>query len=77
VLCIDKILTRRYTLSMATKTKAKATEKAGRSVPLQIRLTEDEREKFTEAADAEHLTLSAWMRRACWHAVENKHKLSG
>jgi hypothetical protein len=79
VLCIDKLLTQRYTLTMAKdpKAKGKATEKAGRSVPLQIRLTEDERDKFTEAADADHLTLSAWMRRACWHAVENKHKLGG
>jgi hypothetical protein len=59
-----------------TKPRPKTAEKAGRSVPLQIRLTEDERDKFTEAAEADHLTLSAWMRRACWHAVENKHKLS-
>jgi hypothetical protein len=59
---------------MAPKTKAK--EKAGRTVPLQIRLTEEERDKFTEAADRDHMTLSAWMRLACWHAIENKHKLS-
>ena len=75
MLCIDKRLTQRYTLNMATKPRSKAAERAGRSVPLQIRLTEEEREKFTEAADADHLTLSAWMRRACWRAIENKHKL--
>lgn len=57
--------------------KAKPQGKAQRSIPLQIRLTEEERDKFTEASEADHLTLSAWMRRACWHAVENKHKLGG
>ena len=77
VLCIDKRLTQRYTLDMAVKTKGKTTGKAGRSIPLQIRLTEDERDRFTEAAEQDHLTLSAWMRRACWHAIENKHKLGG
>lgn len=61
---------------MATKPKPKVTEKPGRSVPLQIRLTEEERDKFTVASEADHLSLSAWMRRACWHAIENKHKLS-
>jgi hypothetical protein len=59
---------------MAPRDKSKD---KGRSVPLQIRLTTDERDKFTDAAEADHLTLSAWMRRACWHAIENQHKLGG
>lgn len=59
---------------MAPRTKPK--DKKGRDVPLQIRLTQDEKTKFTEAAEAEHLTLSAWLRLAGWHAVENRHKLS-
>lgn len=57
--------------------KAKTQGKAQRSVPLQIRLTEEERDRFTEAAAKEHMTLSAWMRLACWHTVENRHKLNG
>jgi hypothetical protein len=60
---------------MATKTKTK--DKAQRNVPLQIRLTEEERDKFTVAAEGDHMTLSAWMRLACWHAVEQQHKLGG
>jgi len=56
--------------------KPKAKDKKGRDVPLQIRLTQDEKAKFTEAAEAEHLTMSAWLRLAGWHAVENRHKLN-
>ena len=57
--------------------KAKPKDKKGRYVPLQIRLTQDEKSKFAEAAEAEHLTLSAWLRLAGWHAVQNQHKLVG
>ena len=60
---------------MAPKPKTK--DKEGRDVPLQIRLTQDEKTKFTEAAKAEHLTLSAWLRLAGWHAVESRHRLKG
>jgi len=59
---------------MAPKPKAKD---KGRDVPLQIRLTAEEKAKFTEAAEREHLTLSAWLRLAGWHAVEQSHKLGG
>ena len=59
---------------MPPKSKPKAP--TGRDVPLQIRLTREEKDKFTEAAEAEHLTLSAWLRLAGWHAVEQRHKLN-
>ena len=60
---------------MATKTKPK--DKKGRDVPLQIRLTQEEKARFTEAAEREHLTLSAWLRLAGWHAVKQQHELGG
>ena len=60
---------------MAGKTKGK--EKTLRDVPLLIRLTQDEKTKFAEAAEREHMNLSAWLRLAGWHAIENKHKLNG
>ena len=56
--------------------KSKTKDKKGRDVPLQIRLTQDEKTKFTEAAEQEHQTLSAWLRLAGWHAIENRHRLA-
>lgn len=55
----------------------KAQKPALRETPLQIRLTAEEKRMFTEAANREHLTLSAWLRRAGVHAAQSDHKLSG
>ena len=52
-------------------------EKARRETPLQIRLTEEEKTMFSEAAERDHLTLSAWLRLAGLHAIQNQHKLAG
>jgi uncharacterized protein (DUF1778 family) len=52
-------------------------EKARRETPLQIRLTEAEKAMFLEAAERDHLSLSAWLRLAGIHAIENRHKLAG
>jgi uncharacterized protein (DUF1778 family) len=60
---------------MATKPKPKG--KALRETPLQIRLTEEEKEMFTAAAERDHLSLSAWLRLAGLHAIQNQHKLNG
>jgi uncharacterized protein (DUF1778 family) len=60
---------------MATRPKPK--EKALRETPLQIRLTEEENEMFTAAAERDHLSLSAWLRLAGLHAIQNQHKLNG
>lgn len=49
--------------------------KAMREVPLQIRLTEEEKQVFTEAAERSHQSLSAWLRQAGWHAANSKHDL--
>jgi len=43
-------------MNMATKTGKK--DKTPRDVPLQIRLTEEEKTMFTEAAERDHLSLS-------------------
>jgi hypothetical protein len=48
-------------------------DKELRETPLQIRLTAEEKRVFTEAADRDHLSLSAWLRRAGWHAAQTKH----
>lgn len=45
-----------------------------RETPIQIRLTDEEKRTFEEAAEREHLTLSAWLRRAGLHAAESQHK---
>ena len=60
---------------MAAKPDKK--EKARRETPLQIRLTEAEKAMFLEAAERDHLSLSAWLRLAGIHAIENRHKLAG
>ena len=52
-------------------------EKARRETPLQIRLTEEEKTMFSEAAERDHLSLSAWLRLAGVHAIENRHTLAG
>jgi uncharacterized protein (DUF1778 family) len=57
--------------------KAGKKEKARRETPLQIRLTEEEKEMFSEAAERDHLSLSAWLRLAGLHAIQNQHKLAG
>jgi len=62
-------------MNMATKPGKK--EKTQRDVPLQIRLTEEEKAMFSEAAERDHLSLSAWLRLAGIHAIENRHKLAG
>jgi len=38
--------------------------KKHRGTPLQVRLTEEEKEIFVHAAERQHLTLSAWLRLA-------------
>ena len=60
---------------MAAKPDKK--EKARRETPLQIRLTEEEKTMFSEAAERDHLSLSAWLRLAGIHAIQNRHKLNG
>jgi uncharacterized protein (DUF1778 family) len=60
---------------MASKPSKK--DKAQRDIPLQIRLTEEEKAMFSEAAERDHLSLSAWLRLAGIHAIENRHKLAG
>lgn len=59
---------------MVTKAPKKA-PKAKRETPLQIRLTKDEKALFTEAADRQHLSLSAWIRLAALHAAKSQHSL--
>lgn len=59
---------------MGTKPQKKV--KALRETPLQIRLTSDEKTLFSEAADRQHLSLSAWLRLAGLHAAKTQHALS-
>jgi len=47
-----------------------------RETPLQIRLTAEEKKMFTEAADRDHLSVSAWLRLAGLHAIKQQHKLN-
>ncbi len=56
-------------------TKQPKKEKSLRETPLQIRLTSDEKALFTEAADRQHLSLSAWIRLAALHAAKSQHRL--
>lgn len=44
-------------------------KKRPREAFLQVRLTEQEKQIFTEAADKSHLSLSAWVRLAGLRAV--------
>ncbi len=60
---------------MSPAPRKKASER--RETPLQIRLTAEEKKMFTEAADRDHLSISAWLRLAGLHAIENRHKLKG
>ena len=53
--------------------KPKKKEKTLRETPLQIRLTAQEKVMFTEAADRQHLSLSAWIRLAALHAAKTQH----
>jgi len=48
-----------------------------RKTPLQIRLTAEEKVLFTQAADREHMTLSAWIRLAALHAAKTHHRVGG
>jgi uncharacterized protein (DUF1778 family) len=57
---------------MVTKPKKKTL----RETPLQIRLTEQEKQIFTDAAEKQHLSLSAWLRLAGLHAAKSQHALS-
>jgi len=57
-------------------TKAPKKVKALRETPIQIRLTDEEKRMFTEAADRQHLSLSAWLRLAALHAAKSQHGLS-
>ena len=36
----------------------------------QLRLSEEDQAKFQAAAEAEHLPLAAWIRRACFAAID-------
>lgn len=56
--------------------KPKKKEKAKRETPLQIRLTEDEMRLFKDAAESQHLSVSAWIRLAALHAAKSQHPLS-
>ena len=58
---------------MAPKQQKKT--KTLRETPLQICLTSDEKVLFTEAADRQHLSLSAWIRLAALHAAKSQHAL--
>jgi uncharacterized protein (DUF1778 family) len=58
---------------MPARTQKKT--KSLRETPLQIRLTDQEKTTFAAAADREHMSLSAWVRKAAWHAAESKHAL--
>lgn len=58
---------------MAPKTAKKT--KALRETPLQIRLTPEEKETFNQAAERQHMSLSAWIRLAAWHAAKSQHAL--
>ena len=55
--------------------RAKARKRSIRETPLHIRLTEEEKAMFTEAAERRHLTLSVWTRLAMLHAAKTEHKL--
>jgi uncharacterized protein (DUF1778 family) len=55
---------------------SKPKKKAKRETPFQIRLTEDEKRIFEEAAEKQHLTVSAWLRLAGLHAAQSQHALS-
>lgn len=59
---------------MGTKPQKKV--KALRETPLQIRLTSDEKALFAEAAEKQHLSISAWLRLAALHAAKTQHALS-
>ena len=39
---------------------------------MELRLTPEERKKFKEASDKQRITLSQWMRLACWMVI-NEH----
>ena len=58
---------------MATKGPKKT--KALRETPIQIRLTDQEKRMFTEAAERQHLSLSAWLRLAALHAAKSQDGL--
>jgi len=60
---------------MSPAPRKKASDR--RETPLQIRLTTEEKKMFTVAADRDHLSLSAWLRLAGLHAIQNQHKLNG
>ena len=52
----------------------KAQKPASREVPFQIRLTTEERRMFMEAAQRQHLTMSAWLRLAGLHEMQAQQK---
>jgi uncharacterized protein (DUF1778 family) len=58
---------------VSAKTAKKA--KAKRETPLQIRLTEAEKVLFIQAAESQHLSLSAWIRLAALHAAKSQRSL--
>ena len=58
---------------MPAKVPKKA--KVLRETPIQIRLTDEEKRMFTEAAERQHLSLSAWLRLAALHAAKSQHGL--
>lgn len=47
----------------------KSKPKRLRETPLQIRLTDEEKQMFTAAAEREHLSLSSWIRQVAVHAA--------
>lgn len=55
---------------MATKTTAQRT----RDVPLQVRITPQERDAYKAAAEADGRTLSNWVRERLNAAAESKSK---
>ena len=56
-------------------TRVQKKKKPLRETPLQIRLTEDEKRLFSDAAESRHLSLSAWLRLAGLHAAKTQNSL--
>ena len=75
VKCVDKNIAGGRLYFMSPRPRKKASSR--RETLMQLRLTESEKRMFTEAAERDHLTLSAWLRLAGLHAVQQQHKLAG
>src|SRR5262245_6978602 len=54
--------------------QAQTAVNANREAPRHIRVTEEEKQRLTAAADREHLSLSVWARLAMLQAAKLAHK---